>query len=429
MALTKVTYPIIEDFSADGVNAVPRNLEGKVRDIISVKDFGAVGDGITDDTVAIQNCISAVSDVGVEGGGVQIIFPKGTYLCNVALNGTINNTEGEYGICLSGYGATLKGRSTDKSIITINNAEAGTPDPNPGGSIYVNGTTIEGFTLDMSDMANAASTYAIAAEHMYHSSVRDIHVIGEPALGGGLYIGSQCYTWLVSNYDCARISISGYDASNMTTSLVFHDIAARQVVMKNVFSLSFFGGVVQGDLDHFVLTSNCQAITVMGMDLETGNPSSFCYNFGSDCRYVTSIGNSPGGYSVNSYSTGYAPNSNLLDRPSINPNLQAIGVYGRADSQGKVEVQATPEAIYYFKDTLSGQNHGLFLITGDNGSDGFQDLIMVGFGVVTVIKSQNLYGSPAARTYTNSSNTLFGSYAAGVTKMRPVALIFLDSVV
>lgn len=41
----------------------------------SVKDFGAVGDGITIDTEAIQNCITAA-----EGTGYEVYFPAGTYL-------------------------------------------------------------------------------------------------------------------------------------------------------------------------------------------------------------------------------------------------------------------------------------------------------------------------------------------------------------
>ena len=46
----------------------------------SVKDFGAVGDGITIDTEAIQNCITAA-----EGNGYEVYFPAGTYL----VDGTI----------------------------------------------------------------------------------------------------------------------------------------------------------------------------------------------------------------------------------------------------------------------------------------------------------------------------------------------------
>jgi hypothetical protein len=63
------------DFIAAGSGAVTRTVESKLRDIVSVADFGTVGNGVTDDTTAIQNAIDAV---GGRGGGV-VYFPPGVY--------------------------------------------------------------------------------------------------------------------------------------------------------------------------------------------------------------------------------------------------------------------------------------------------------------------------------------------------------------
>ncbi len=57
----------------------------------NVKDWGAIGDGVADDTAAIQACIG-VRDVGFNlSGGTEIYFPPGNYLLNAAL--TIAVTE------------------------------------------------------------------------------------------------------------------------------------------------------------------------------------------------------------------------------------------------------------------------------------------------------------------------------------------------
>jgi hypothetical protein len=64
--------------------AVERTLQQKLDDIVSVKDFGAVGDGIADDRRAIQTAISATyinsHDPGTDLSYRKILhFPAGTY--------------------------------------------------------------------------------------------------------------------------------------------------------------------------------------------------------------------------------------------------------------------------------------------------------------------------------------------------------------
>src|SRR5437764_7472276 len=65
-------------FTQAGTGAVARTLQSKDRDIVSVKDFNAVGDGVTDDTAAIQAAFDAVVAASTYCG---IFFPRGIYKC------------------------------------------------------------------------------------------------------------------------------------------------------------------------------------------------------------------------------------------------------------------------------------------------------------------------------------------------------------
>ena len=58
-------------FTQAGTGAVARTLEAKLKDTVCVKDFGAVGNGVADDTNAIHAALAAAK---------QVLFPSGTYL-------------------------------------------------------------------------------------------------------------------------------------------------------------------------------------------------------------------------------------------------------------------------------------------------------------------------------------------------------------
>ena len=65
-------------FLQAGTGATARTVQTKLRETISVKDFGAVGNGIADDTAAVQAALVAAA-------GRSLYIPNGTYLCGALI--------------------------------------------------------------------------------------------------------------------------------------------------------------------------------------------------------------------------------------------------------------------------------------------------------------------------------------------------------
>ena len=86
----------------DELSAQLEHVEERMNDCINVKEFGAKGDGISDDREAIQQAI----DVAVNNGGGDVIFPHGVYKIlsthpSYSNNGLVINGDN---ISLKGYG-------------------------------------------------------------------------------------------------------------------------------------------------------------------------------------------------------------------------------------------------------------------------------------------------------------------------------------
>lgn len=75
----------LSSFKQPTTLSVARTVTSKLRDVISVKDFGAVGDGLTDDTAAVQAALDYAAGPWPPNEAVnqvQIYFPRGSYRLN-----------------------------------------------------------------------------------------------------------------------------------------------------------------------------------------------------------------------------------------------------------------------------------------------------------------------------------------------------------
>ena len=68
---TNTTSAANVSYNEGGAGAVTRTVQAKLQETVSVKDFGAIGDGITDDTAAIQAALAA---------SYNVVVPTGSYL-------------------------------------------------------------------------------------------------------------------------------------------------------------------------------------------------------------------------------------------------------------------------------------------------------------------------------------------------------------
>ena len=92
-------------FQQPGTGAATRNVDLKLKEVISVKDFGATGDGVTDDTAAIQAALNYLPTVGFTGyQGATLYFPPGKYIISSMLKPVM--ADGIANIRLLGSGVT-----------------------------------------------------------------------------------------------------------------------------------------------------------------------------------------------------------------------------------------------------------------------------------------------------------------------------------
>jgi hypothetical protein len=88
------------------LGGVQTNAEAKFAQTVSVKDFGAVGDGVTDDTAAIQ--------LALDSGALAIYFPGGSYLCGgLTVPATVQRVYGEGLLLANANGVTVMQVLTD----------------------------------------------------------------------------------------------------------------------------------------------------------------------------------------------------------------------------------------------------------------------------------------------------------------------------
>jgi len=150
-------------FTQSGTGAVERSVAAKLAERISVTDFGAVGNGTTDDATAVQAADTYAATVGAE-----LYFPPGAYKLGSKVTKDPYTTW--IGAPNSQYGVTANdaiGTSGSRIIAGFNGTLVEIDDP--GSEVYCGYTGFKGISF-----FNNPATYAAAKAIVFNDNARQI---------------------------------------------------------------------------------------------------------------------------------------------------------------------------------------------------------------------------------------------------------------
>lgn len=205
-------------FLQAGSGAVVRTAQAKMRETVSVKDFGAVGDGVADDTVAIQAAITYAKTLVAP----RLILDNGVYLVSSTLSfdlpnnstmeflGTIRTATGNPAIRIGSsstnpIGYTVTGIKVERLTNDTSSSSVGVQIRNVVAS-YIDIRRVTGFqdgVLCYADQGNGGISYNEIHLGFLHDNRYNLHL---QAVGVGGYVNENVFVGGTFNHS------SGYPA-------------------------------------------------------------------------------------------------------------------------------------------------------------------------------------------------------------------------
>jgi hypothetical protein len=186
--------------------------------LITVKMFGAVGDGVVNDTIKIQAAIDAVAAIignasAYDGSGYSVFFPNGTYLVTTI---TMSNIDGVALVGDGSRGAVIESSHASSAMIVLG------------------------------DATHALNTYGIQFKHLHFRNTSDTTTsVGIDGYSSFRCMWSNCtfqgFSQAFISNRCTRTSFS--DCTFLQTNTVRTTRATAFITLKGTTASNTGGGV------------------------------------------------------------------------------------------------------------------------------------------------------------------------------------------
>lgn len=238
--VTNLTY------TPPGTGAVSRTIVSRFNETVSVKDFGAVGDGTTDDTAAIQAALN-YANTGIR---VNVYFPPGFYRTTATLSAPAS-----YSI-LSGDGVEVSVIRCDLSVtpvIRIGNASG-------GAATFHSGIRDIKVTRDTGTVPNGS----VGIDFNTFNYMLDFNVLCDRHAFGRVITSSAA--GISIQYDCYR---------PLSTNMKTADFGIYNVAGVRVFGgeLGMNGGETYDRTAHLIISGDANDVSFCGTGFLPRGPS------------------------------------------------------------------------------------------------------------------------------------------------------------
>jgi hypothetical protein len=338
----------VVSFTQSGSGAVSRTVQAKLRDFVSVKDFGAVGDGSTDDTSAIQAAMDT---------GNPVYFPPGTYKTTATL---LMSTVAGIGQKLYGAGAAREdnGTGTNVTIIQPTSAVSVALGLVAAGGISLRGWELADFSIDMTNMTDASTRIGVRTNDAWSARIKNLTFLNQGTNKRCFKFEEGSYLTVIENCRGTIVEMLGVSLADAVTTLFFLNCDFDQYRASYAASISVVGGAIQGTLNKVELLTDIEGFNITHCDIEgTGT----FLNVGTNVDGIVQHSNYFGGFS-GTFSAGTWDNDGALFYRETN-SWTPVMTFGGAST-----------GITYFNQGASATREGnrvhvtLDFIIDDNGT-------------------------------------------------------------